>query len=66
MSNDFKDVRIEALERELKTYQDDQYLVWVGGIQPFDRGFSIDDAKDLAKEYIEDGYDDVKVELLIN
>lgn len=38
-----------------------KYSVWVGGVEVNDYYLSKNDADDLAKEYKDDGYDDVVV-----
>lgn len=39
------------------------YTVWVGGVEVNDYYFSVEeDARTLAQQYIDDGYDDVQIE----
>lgn len=38
-----------------------EYEVWVGGTVVNDYNLSYEDAKDLATEYQDDGYDDVRI-----
>lgn len=39
------------------------YTVWVGGVEVNDYYFAVEeDARTLAQQYIDDGYDDVQVE----
>ena len=44
---------------------EDNYTVWVGGTEVNDHLLSKDKAEKLAKEYTDDGYDDVIVEKII-
>jgi hypothetical protein len=39
------------------------YVVWVGGVQVNSRHLTEAQANDLADEYLNDGYDDVEVEV---
>ena len=39
-----------------------KYTVWCGGVEVNSRYLSLDDAKKVAKEYEDEGYDDVKLE----
>lgn len=41
---------------------DNNYTVWVGGVEVNDTYLSKQKADELASEYIEEGYDDVHVE----
>ena len=38
------------------------YTVWCGGVEVNDHYMARDKADELAKEYLEDGYDDVSIE----
>lgn len=40
----------------------DKYSVWVGGAEINEYSLTFDEAEALAEQFIEDGYDDVKVE----
>ena len=40
----------------------DKYSVWVGGVEVNDFYLSFDEAKLLASQYSDEGYDDVKIE----
>ena len=39
----------------------DRYTVWVGGVEVTDLYVSVSEAREIAQEYIDDGYADVKV-----
>jgi hypothetical protein len=38
------------------------YTVWVGGVEVNDYYLNLDEADELAIEYLEDGYDDVFIQ----
>ena len=42
------------------------YSVWVGGVEVNDFPLTMGSAWRLAQEYIDDGYDDVEMEIAVN
>lgn len=42
------------------------YSVWVGGVEVNDFPLTMGKALRLAQEYIDDGYDDVEMEIAVN
>ena len=49
------------ITRRKEQYDQKRYEVWVGGTVVNDYNLSYEDAKDLATEYQDDGYDDVRI-----
>ena len=48
----------------LESLAEDKYSVWVGGAEVNDRHLTKEEARNVARKYKDDGYDDVVIELI--
>ncbi len=60
--NEYKEMGLTDFNSELSKLLDIKYTVWVGGTEVLDHYVDRETAEQKAKQYIDDGYDDVVIQ----
>ena len=64
--SEYKEMGLTDFNSELSKLLDIKYTVWVGGTEVFDHYVDRETAEQIAKQYTDEGYDDVAIQQVWN